>query len=104
MCAVTPGRSAGSFRRSARSFLEASGVNEARRAEGSVSGTFGSLRGGRSNPALDSAIYEASEVHDSAEDLRQIIEEQDREADRLENVRACCDGKHCLTRLDSFKY
>lgn len=60
---------------------------------GSVSGTFGSLRGGRSNPALDSAIYEASEVHDSAEDLRQIIEEQDREADRLENVRACCDGK-----------
>ena len=69
---------------------------------GSASGTFGSLRG--KNPANDSAIYEASEVHDSAEDLRQIIEEQDREADRLENVRACCDGKHCLTRLGFFRY
>ena len=39
------------------------------------------------------SIYEASEVHDSAEDLREIIEQQDRESDRLENVRACCDGK-----------
>jgi hypothetical protein len=37
-------------------------------------------------------IYEASEVHDSAEDLREIIEKQDRESDKLENVRACCDG------------
>lgn len=37
-------------------------------------------------------IYEASEVHDSAEDLREIIERQDRESDKLENVRACCDG------------
>jgi len=31
--------------------------------------------------------------HDSAEDLRQVIERQEREADRLENVRACCDGR-----------
>ena len=37
-------------------------------------------------------IYEASEVHDSAEDLREVIEKQDRESDKLENVRACCDG------------
>ncbi|KAI8950121.1 hypothetical protein F4801DRAFT_590604 [Xylaria longipes] len=55
-------------------------------------GTFNSLRG-RSYQPYDSAIYEASEVPDSAEDLRQIIEQQDRESDRLENVRACCDGK-----------
>lgn len=54
--------------------------------------TFSSLRS-RSYQPYDSAIYEASEVADSAEDLRQIIEQQDREADRLENVRACCDGK-----------
>lgn len=40
-----------------------------------------------------SSIYEASEVHDSAEDLREVIEKQDRESDKLENVRACCDGK-----------
>lgn len=55
------------------------------------SGTLSSLRS-RSN-AQGSGIYEASEVHDSAEDLREIIERQDRESDRLENVRACCDGK-----------
>jgi len=33
------------------------------------------------------------DLHDSAEDLRQVIERQERESDRLENVRACCDGK-----------
>ena len=49
------------------------------------------LSGGKEN-AKDS-IYEASEVHDSAEDLREMIEKQDRESDRLENVRACCDGE-----------
>jgi hypothetical protein len=62
----------------------------------STSGSiFGSFRG-RSNTGhthTGSAIYEASEVNDSAEDLRQIIERQDRESDRLENVRACCDGE-----------
>ncbi|RYC65539.1 hypothetical protein CHU98_g637 [Xylaria longipes] len=61
-------------------------------------GTFNSLRG-RSYQPYDSAIYEASEVPDSAEDLRQIIEQQDRESDRLENVRACCDGKHDVGTL-----
>jgi hypothetical protein len=60
--------------------------------------TFSSLRS-RSYQPYDSAIYEASEVADSAEDLRQIIEQQDREADRLENVRACCDGKHDVGTL-----
>ncbi|KAI1750552.1 hypothetical protein F4782DRAFT_248193 [Xylaria castorea] len=61
-------------------------------------GTFSSLRS-RSYQPYDSAIYEASEVPDSAEDLRQIIEQQDRESDRLENVRACCDGKHDVGTL-----
>jgi hypothetical protein len=64
---------------------------------GLLSGTFGSLRSrsvsGRDPTHAHHSIYEASEVQDSAEDLRQIIERQDREADRLENVRACCDGK-----------
>jgi len=32
-------------------------------------------------------------VDDSAEDLRAVIERQEGNADRLENVRACCDGK-----------
>jgi hypothetical protein len=40
-------------------------------------------------------------VRDSAEDLRQVIERQEQEADRLENVRACCDGEldHVWWRL-----
>lgn len=62
----------------------------------STSGSiFNSLRS-RSHgpPAHDGAIYEASEVNDSAEELRHIIEQQDRESDRLENVRACCDGMY----------
>ncbi|KAI1114097.1 hypothetical protein F5Y14DRAFT_190784 [Nemania sp. NC0429] len=54
---------------------------------------MGSFRNRPFQP-YDPAIYEATEVPDSAEDLRQIIEQQDRESDKLENVRACCDGKH----------
>jgi hypothetical protein len=59
-----------------------------------ISETFGSIRS-RSAQGRHSAlgIYESSDVQDSAEDVRQMIERQDREADRLENVRACCDGK-----------
>ncbi|KAI1137604.1 hypothetical protein F5Y05DRAFT_414161 [Hypoxylon sp. FL0543] len=64
-----------------------------------INSTFSSLRS-RSHIPQDSAIYEASEVPDSAEDLRQIIEQQDRDADRMENVRACCDGKHDVKNLD----
>ena len=58
-------------------------------------GQMGSFSSRRSRHSVSGAgsIYEASEVHDSAEDLREIIEKQDRESDRLENVRACCDGK-----------
>ncbi|KAK1826502.1 anucleate primary sterigmata protein A [Podospora conica] len=65
-----------------------------------ISGYFGSLRSRSvSGRDPDHSIYEASEVPDSAEDVRQIIERQDREADRLENVRACCDGKHDVGTL-----
>ena len=42
------------------------------------------------------SIYNASLVedrHDSAEDLRKKMLQQEKEADRLENVRACCDGE-----------
>jgi len=52
-----------------------------------------SSRKGRPGGAAAGSIYEASEVDDSAEDLRKIIERQDRESDRLEDVRACCDGR-----------
>ncbi|KAH8594085.1 hypothetical protein B0O99DRAFT_595795 [Bisporella sp. PMI_857] len=58
-----------------------------------------SSRHGRQSIGGDNSIYEASEVHDSAEDLREMIEKQDRESDKLENVRACCDGKHDVGHL-----
>jgi len=46
------------------------------------------------NPADPSEIYDASVVTDSAEDLRAVIERQEREeGGRIENVRSCCDGK-----------
>lgn len=54
----------------------------------------------RQSVGNNGSIYEASEVHDSAEDLREMIEKQDRESDRLENVRACCDGKLSDFSLD----
>ncbi|KND90478.1 Anucleate primary sterigmata protein A [Tolypocladium ophioglossoides CBS 100239] len=63
-----------------------------------LSGTLSTLRG-RGPTSQNLGIYEASEVHDSAEDLREFIERQDRESDRLENVRTCCDGKHDVGTL-----
>ncbi|KAK2035401.1 PH domain-containing protein [Colletotrichum zoysiae] len=67
---------------------------------GRISGYFGTFSSLRSRSGVVSpSIYEASEVHDSAEDLREMIEKQDREADKLENVRACCDGKHDVGTL-----
>jgi hypothetical protein len=58
-----------------------------------IVGSFSSRRS-RQSAGAGGSIYEASEVHDSAEELREVIEKQVRESDRLENVRACCDGKY----------
>ncbi|KAI9845734.1 MAG: hypothetical protein M1837_004567 [Sclerophora amabilis] len=60
-------------------------------------GSFSSRRSRHSQ--ADASIYNASEVPDSAEDLREVMEQQERDADRLENVRACCDGKHDVSTL-----
>ncbi|KAK4546575.1 hypothetical protein LTR36_001792 [Oleoguttula mirabilis] len=61
-----------------------------------------SLRG-RNNTGDPAEIYDASVVADSAEDLRAVIERQETDADRLENVRACCDGKHDVGSLSNKK-
>ncbi|EGE83153.2 anucleate primary sterigmata protein A [Blastomyces dermatitidis ATCC 18188] len=63
-----------------------------------VQGTFSSRRSryGHARASMDST---AAAERDSAEDLRQVIEQQEMEADRLENVRACCDGKHDVSSL-----
>jgi hypothetical protein len=62
-----------------------------------------SHRSGRTNDDAatveGSGIYNASVMSDSAEDLRAAIERQEGNSDRLENVRACCDGKLPLTLL-----
>jgi len=57
----------------------------------------------RGREAQNGSIYNASIVsdprHDSAEVLRQDLLKQERESDKLENVRACCDGKHDVSTL-----
>jgi hypothetical protein len=64
-----------------------------------------SHRSGRTNDDATtvegSGIYNASVMSDSAEDLRAVIERQEGNSDRLENVRACCDGKTPLTPIRS---
>lgn len=69
-----------------------------------VRGSFASLRGRRAPIPSEEAFANYNAEHDSAEDLRQVIERQEREADRLENVRACCDGKFSCLNLPPFKY
>ncbi|OJD21680.1 hypothetical protein ACJ73_06979 [Blastomyces percursus] len=63
-----------------------------------MQGTFSSRRSryGHTQGSMDST---AAAERDSAEDLRQVIEQQEMEADRLENVRTCCDGKHDVSSL-----
>ena len=61
-------------------------------------GSFSSARGRSSTMSSrgrggGSEIYDASVAADSAEDVRAQIQRQEEEADRLENVRACCDGE-----------
>ena len=59
----------------------------------STRGSISSLRSKSSQQQVNGGVYDDRAAHDSAEDLRQVIERQDQEADRLENVRACCDGE-----------
>lgn len=63
-----------------------------------MKGTFSSRRSryGNTSGSIDGT---SAASNDSTEELRRTIERQDREADRLENVRACCDGKHDVSSL-----
>lgn len=87
--------------------LSATVSNNSRVSSSSVAGRISSITSrfrpssshrARSSASLRGAddpaqIYDASVVVESAEDLRAVIEQQERDADRLENVRACCDGE-----------
>ncbi|KAN0067058.1 hypothetical protein V8E54_014844 [Elaphomyces granulatus] len=103
--AVTPGRASPAPSARPNSTLRASDPGRHSSASrlssvitATIRGSFSSRRGRHSH--TDESIYDAVvEGHDSAEDLRQAIERQEREADRLENVRACCDGKHDVSSL-----
>jgi Meiotic cell cortex C-terminal pleckstrin homology len=61
---------------------------------------------GGTDASNQDSIYNASVVsdgaHDSAEELRKELLKQEREADKLENVRACCDGKNSTSKLQNF--
>ncbi|OQE40003.1 hypothetical protein PENCOP_c006G06876 [Penicillium coprophilum] len=61
----------------------------------SIRGSIASLKG---RPGQSPSIHnESLHGQESADDLRQVVEAQ--EQDRLENVRACCDGKHDVGSL-----
>jgi DNA-dependent RNA polymerase auxiliary subunit epsilon len=61
----------------------------------SIRGSIASLKGRHGqSPSMHNESLHGQE---SADDLRQVIEIQ--EQDRLENVRACCDGKHDVGSL-----
>lgn len=95
--AATPGRASPAL--SGRSQGSALQVPEQRSASRlssllttTIRGSFGG-RNGRYAQSHHSGQDESVHDRDSAEDLRQAIEKQEWEGDRLENVRACCDGK-----------
>ncbi|KAJ5836546.1 Pleckstrin homology domain Mcp5-type [Penicillium robsamsonii] len=61
----------------------------------SIRGSIASLKG---RPGQSPSVHnESLHGQESADDLRQVVEAQ--EQDRLENVRACCDGKHDVGSL-----
>ncbi|KAJ5794871.1 Pleckstrin homology domain Mcp5-type [Penicillium paradoxum] len=61
----------------------------------SIRGSIANLKGRHGqSPSIGGESLHGQE---SADDLRQVIETQ--EQDRLENVRACCDGKHDVGSL-----
>ncbi|KAL2813318.1 hypothetical protein BDW59DRAFT_31787 [Aspergillus cavernicola] len=61
-----------------------------------IKGSFGR----KSSGYAASSVNEGSlHNHESEEDLRPGMERQDQDTDRLENVRACCDGKHDVSSL-----
>jgi hypothetical protein len=72
---------------------------------GSVSNRLSAIAGSlasrysKSSVAQNAETLEEHNPNDSAEDLRKVIERQEQEADRLENVRACCDGKSLSSQV-----
>jgi len=42
-------------------------------------------------------MYDASEANDSMENVRLDQERRERDADQMENVRACCDGEFLIS-------
>ncbi|RDI79138.1 hypothetical protein Vi05172_g10961 [Venturia inaequalis] len=90
--------------RTARSQSAAPGGSVASRFSGifkttSSRSTRGSMTSRYSKQEARAYDGAGSEIHDSAEDLRTVIEAQEKGSDRLENVRACCNGAHDVGSL-----
>jgi hypothetical protein len=73
-----------------------SSIGSAFRSSSTTRGSFSSRVGKEIGQTAEVTDLTNGAAHDSAEDLRAVIVAQEREADRLENVRACCDGKFLL--------
>ncbi|KAI4757496.1 hypothetical protein E4T52_10545 [Aureobasidium sp. EXF-3400] len=69
---------------------------------GSMRGSFSSKRSKSAMSTrrpLEATIYDASVVEDSTEDLGNMLSAHEHNHNGLENVRACCDGKHDVGSL-----
>ncbi|KAI9371356.1 hypothetical protein BJX61DRAFT_534841 [Aspergillus egyptiacus] len=95
---VTPGRDSPAYTPSHYS-------DQARQTSGSRLSTLinttikGSFSRKPSGYATSSGNEDSLHEHDSEDDIRYMMERHEHEADRLENVRACCDGKHDVSSL-----
>jgi hypothetical protein len=74
----------------------AQGMRSQSQNRASLSNRLSAIAGSLASRHSSKSLAQQAEAHnpnDSAEDLRKVIEQQERDADRLENVRACCDGE-----------
>ncbi|PYI14480.1 anucleate primary sterigmata protein A [Aspergillus violaceofuscus CBS 115571] len=95
---LTPGRGSPSLA-SPSSFTEQRNGSSSRLStilNTTIKGSFG-----RKGPRYASSSVHEGSIHtrDSQDDFRHTMERQESQGDRLENVRACCDGKHDVSAL-----
>ncbi|KAL2864758.1 putative nuclear migration protein (ApsA) [Aspergillus lucknowensis] len=95
---ATPGRASPAYPPS--HYSDQARQSSASRLSTLLNSTIKSSFGRKGSAYAASSVHEGSlHNHDSEEDLRQMMERHEQDVDRLENVRACCDGKHDVSSL-----
>ncbi|KAL5337131.1 hypothetical protein BJX70DRAFT_399938 [Aspergillus crustosus] len=89
---LTPGRASPAYPPSHNS--DQARQSSASRLSTLIKGSFSRKPGYAASSVNEGSLHN----HDSEEDLRHMMDRQE-DADRLENVRACCDGKHDVSSL-----